>query len=96
MYLCAFCAGVVEEHLVEGAAQNLPSHRAFVGVGIRKVKGRGAATRRAEKLHAVLAGEGAVFELVEHPEAVEGPVGLRHQGLADREAGELLPLKEPD
>ena len=44
----------------------------------------------------MLAGEGAVSELVEHTEPFEGPVGLRHQGLADCEAGELLPLEEPD
>ena len=49
-----------------------------------------------KKLHAVLAGEGAVFEPVEYSEPFERPVGLRHQGLADCEAGELLPLEEPD
>ena len=96
MHLGTFGAGVVEEHLVEWAAQDLPSYRAFVGVGVGKVKGCRAATRLAEKLHAVLAGEGAVFESVEHAEPFERPVGIRHQGLADREAGELLPLEEPN
>ena len=44
----------------------------------------------------MLAGEGAVSELVEHAEPFERPVGLRHQGFADCEAGELLPLEELD
>ena len=96
MHLGTFGAGVVEEHLVEWAAQDLPSYRTLVGVGVRKVKGCRAAARLAEKLHAVLAGKGAVFESAEHAEPFERPVGIRHQGLADREAGELLPLKELD
>ena len=40
VYLGTFCAGVVEEHRVEWAAQDLPSYRAFVGISVRKVKGR--------------------------------------------------------
>ena len=40
MHLDAFGAGVVEEHLVEWAAQDLPSYCAFVGIGVGKVKGR--------------------------------------------------------
>ena len=36
MYLGTFGAGVVEEHRVEWAAQDLPSYCAFVGVGVRR------------------------------------------------------------
>ena len=44
----------------------------------------------------MLAGKGTVSEAVEYAEPFERPVCFRHQGLADCEAGELLPLEELD
>ena len=92
----AVLARVVEHHLVELAADDLPGLRALVRLVVPEVERRRQLAARIDELDAVLLDEVAPLHLRQHVEPLEHPVGLRNQRLADVKARELLALEEPD
>ena len=96
VHLDAVLARVVEHHLVELAAHDLPGLRALVRLVVPEVERRRQLAARVDELHAVLLDEVALLHLVQHAEPLEHPVGLGDQRLADVEAREALALEERD
>ena len=92
----AVLAGVVEHHLVELAAHDLPGLRALVRLVVPEVERRGQLAVRVDELHAVLLDEVALLHLRQHVQPLEHPVGLRNQRFADVKARETLALEELD
>ena len=95
-HLDAVVSGVVEHHLVKLAAQHLPRHRALVWVRVAKVEGRRGFAGTTVELDAVFLRKGTFSQPVQHAQPLEGPVGARHERLADLELGRLLPFEKND
>ena len=92
----AVLARVLEQHLVELAAHDLPGLRALVRLVVPEVERRRLLAARVDELHAELLDEVALLHLLEHAEPLEHPVGLGNQRFADVEAREHLALEELD
>ena len=74
--LDAMFARVVEHHLIELAAHDLPGLRTLVRFVIPEVKRRRELAARVDELHAVLLDEMAPLHLRQHVEPLEHPVCL--------------------
>ena len=90
----AVLAGVVEHHLVELAAHDLPRLRALVRLVVPEVERRRQLAAGVDELHAVLLDEVAALHLLEHAEPLQHPVGFGNQRLADVEARKSLALEQ--
>ena len=92
----AVLARVLEQHLVELAALDLPRLRALVRLVVPEVERRRQLAVGADELHAALLDEVAALHLVQHVEPLQHPVGLGDERLADVEAREGLALEQLD
>ena len=90
----AVLAGVVQHHLVELAAHDLPRLRTLVRLVVPEIEGCRLAPFGVHELHAVLLDELAGLHLRQHVELLQHPVGLRDQRLADVEPRKRLALEE--
>jgi len=72
-------AGVVEHHVIEFAAHDLPGLRAFVRLVVPEIERRRQLAVGIDELHAVLLDEVALLHLLEHVEPLQHPVGLGDQ-----------------
>ena len=90
----ALFAGVVQQHLVELAADDLPGLRTLMRLVIDEVERLRELAVLVDELHAVLLDEGAFLHLVEHVQPLEHPVGLRDQRFADVKAREMFALEQ--
>ena len=90
----AVLAGVLEHHLVELAAHDLPRLRTLVRLVVPEVERSRLAPFGVDELHAVLLHEVAGLHLRQHVELLQHPVGLRDQRLADVKARKLLALEQ--
>ena len=89
-------ARVLEQQLIELAAHDLPGLRALVRLVVPEVEGRRQLAARVDELHAVFLDERALLHRGQHAQALEDPVGLRDQRLADVKARKTLPLEQRD
>jgi len=89
----AVLAGVLEHHLIEFAAEDLPGLRAFVGVVIGEVEGLGKFAVLADELDGAFFDEWAGLHFVEHVEALEDPVGFGDERFADVKRGKCARSK---
>ena len=94
VHVDAVLARVVQHHLVELAAHDLPGLRALVRLVVPEIERRRQLAVRVDELHAVLLDEVALLHLRQHVEPLEHPVGLGNQRLADVEARKALALEE--
>jgi hypothetical protein len=69
----AVLAGVLEHHLIELAAHDLPGLRALVRLVVVEVERRRFLAGGVHELHAVLLDEVALLHLLEHVEPLEAP-----------------------
>ena len=92
----AVLARVLEQHLVELAALDLPRLRALVRLVVPEVERRRQLAVGADELHAALLDEVAALHLVQHVQPLQHPVGLGDERLADVEAREGLALEQLD
>ena len=90
----AVLAGVVQHQLVKLAADDLPGLRTFVRIVLHEVEGLRDPASLIDELHAVFFDKMAVFELIEHVQPFEHPIGLRDQRLADVEPREVLAFEQ--
>ena len=88
--LSPFLAGVVQQHLVELAAEHLPRHGRLVVHVLEEVKGGRDLALRAGKLHGILPRKGRSVHAFNHTDPLQGEVAERQQRLADVVAGEPL------
>ena len=95
-HLRALLARVVEQHLVELAAQHLPGAGRFVLQMLEEVERQRCAPAGADELHAVLLREVRLLHLVEHADALEREVTVGQQRFADVIAGKLFFLEHHD
>ncbi len=96
VHLHAVLAGVVEHHLVEFTAEDLPGLRAFVRLVVVEIKGLRKPAALADELDAVLFYEGAAAHFFEHVEPLEDPICLGDEGFADVKSREVVALEEDD
>ena len=96
VHVDAVLARVVEHHLVELAADDLPGLRALVRLVVPEVERRRQLAVRVDELDAVLLDEVALLHLRQHVQPLEHPVGFRNQRLADVESRKALALEERD
>lgn len=94
MHLDAVAAGVVEHHLIETTALDLPGARAFAGDGFGKVEWHGFLPTGRHEADAVLDGERRGAQLRQQPKPVEDAVGVRDEGFADVIAREFRLLED--
>jgi hypothetical protein len=94
--LDAVLARVVEQHLVELAAHDLPRLRTLVRLVVPEIERRRQFAGRVDELHAVLLDEVALLHLRQHVQPLQDPVGFRNQRLADVKPRKLLALEQPD
>src|SRR5262249_43256119 len=87
---------VLEQHLIEFAAHDLPRLRARVRLVVPEVERRGLLSLCVDELHAVLLDEVALLHLFEHVEPLQDPVGLGNERFADMKAREGLAVEELD
>ena len=96
MDLDAVLAGVVEHHVVELAAHDLPRLGTFMRLVVRKIKGRRQPAARVHELHAVFLDEVAVVHFRKHVQPLQDPVGFRNQRFADVKPWKALALEQLD
>ena len=92
----AVLARVVEHHLVELAAHDLPGLRALVRLVVPEVERRRQLAGGVDELDAVLLDEVALLHLRQHVEPLQHPVGFGNQRFADVKAGKVLALEDRD
>ena len=90
----AMFAAVVEHHLIELAAHDLPGLRTLVRLVVPEVERRGQLAAGADKLDTVLLDEVAGLHFRQHVEPLEHPVRFGNQRLADVKAREFLALEQ--
>ena len=92
----AVLARVLEHHLIELAARDLPRLRALVRFVVPEIEWRRQPAARVDELHAVLLDEMAALHLRQHVQPLQHPVRLGNQRLADMKAREALALEQLD
>ena len=92
----AVFAGVVQQHLVEFAAANLPRLAAFVRVVLGKVERFRQSATLGYELHAVLLDEVAALHFIEHVQPLQHRVGVRDQRFADVKTRKMFALEQLD
>jgi hypothetical protein len=92
----AVLARVLEHHLVELAAHDLPRLRALMRLVVPEVERRRQLAAGVDELHAVLLHEVAAPHLGQHVQPLQHPVGFRDQRLADVKPWKALALEKTD
>ncbi len=96
VHVHAVLARVVEHHLVEFAAHDLPGLRALVRLVVPEVERRRQLAGRVDELDAVFLDEVAVLHFGQHVQPPQHPIGFGDQRFADVETGEVLAFEQRD
>ena len=93
----AVLSGIVEHHLVELAAQDLPRLRhGFTIIPVEEIEGLRSTARRGNELHGILLHEARLAELRNHPDPLQRRIREGDHRLANMIPGKLLPFYQQD